>query len=97
MERKRALATAAAITMSVVSGTIALGAGLTASSAQPASVPAVATQTATAAQPAATQTATAAQPAATPRVVTVVVPNKAPSQPRGHESGDGSKAGGQDD
>lgn len=86
MERKRALATAAAITMSVVSGTIALGAGLTGSSAQPASVPAVATQT-----------ATAAQPAATPRVVTVVVPNKAASQPRGHESGDGSKVRGQDD
>ena len=84
MERKRALATAAAITMSVVSGTIALGAGLTGSSAQPASVPAVATQT-------------APQPAATPRVVTVVVPNKAASQPRGHESGDGSKVRGQDD
>ena len=86
MERKRALAAAAAITMSVVSGTIALGAGLTSSSAQPASVPAVATQT-----------ATAGQPGVTPRVVTVVVPNKAASQPRGHGSDDGSKVGGQDD
>ena len=86
MDRKRALATAAAITMSVVSGTIALGAGLTSSSAQPASVPAVATQA-----------ATAAQPAVTPRVVTIVVPNQAASQPRGHESDDASKAGGHDD
>ena len=86
MDRKRALATAAAITMSVVSGTVALGAGLTGSSAQPATVPVVATQTGVAAQ-----TSTA------PRVVTIVVPNKAASQPRGHESDDGSKAGGQDD
>jgi len=86
MERKRALATAAAITMSVVSGTIALGAGLTSSSAQPASVPAVATQT-----------ATAGQTSTTPRVVTIVVPNKSASKPRAHESDDSSKAVGQDD
>jgi hypothetical protein len=86
MERKRALATAAAITMSVVSGAVALGANLPGSSAQPSSVP-----------PVATQSAVAPSSGVTPRVVTIVVPNKSASQPRGHESDDGARAGGHDD
>lgn len=44
MERRRAIATAAAITMSVVSGTIALGSGLVATSAQPAPAPSTTSQ-----------------------------------------------------